>query len=310
MTLLYLAPLQGYTDYAFRNAFCSIFNAPAKSFSPFIDTHKPDHRMYRDVLPERNTTCKVIPQIIGKDAGEMLPVIKELEQKGYDEVNLNLGCPYPMVTKKGMGAGLLATPELIDKILENTLPHISCQFSVKMRLGLSNNNEWNELVPILNRYPLTEIIIHARNASQMYKGETDVNAFQEFASQLKHPVCYNGDILSLDQFNTLNNQLKNTDRYMIGRGILSNPLLYNEIQTGITSTPEEICKAIEKLHNSLLVINSERLNGQSHVFNKMKPYWEYFAAAFKDKEKGIKKIKKSQNLELYRVAVNEIFKFS
>lgn len=116
-TSIYLAPLQGFTDYSFRQAFYSIFEAPDVAFSPFIETHKPDHRSYRDVLPERNKGVCLIPQILGNDAAEMQQVILYLNQLGYSEINWNLGCPYPMVTKKKMGAGLLPFSQQIDDVL-------------------------------------------------------------------------------------------------------------------------------------------------------------------------------------------------
>jgi tRNA-dihydrouridine synthase len=306
-TRIYMAPLQGFTDYVFRNAFCTLFGAPYAAFSPFIETRKPDGRTFRDVLPERNTLCRIIPQVLGNDADEMIPVIKQLQDMGYDEVNWNLGCPYPMVTKKTLGAGLLPFPERIDSILDAVLGNITCRFTVKMRLGLSRKDEWKALLPVLNRYPLHEVIIHARTATQMYKGDIDINEFIEFSKLLDHPQCYNGNIFSLEQMNSLVVQLPHISRWMLGRGLLANPLLMQEIHTGQKVTDEEIRKALGKLHSLLIDLNTQRLNGPSHVLHKMKPYWEYFSLSLAGYEKELKKIKKSVTLDAYKGWCNVVF---
>lgn len=304
---LYLAPLQGFTDYAFRSVFCKLFGTPDASFSPFIETHKPDSRSFRDVIPDRNTLGYLVPQVLGNDAGEMIPIIKQLQDMGYEEINWNLGCPYPMVTKKQMGAGLLTSPERIDSILADVFAETTCKFSVKMRLGLTSNDEWKALVPVLNRYPLSEVIIHGRTATQMYKGETDLASFSVFSQQLNHPVCYNGNIFSLEDYTRLSTELPHIARWMLGRGLLANPLLLQEIRTGVKSTTEDVRKALSNLHSHLIEINTQRLNGSSHVLNKMKPYWEYFSLSIEGHEKGLKKIKKSVTLDAYKGWCNEVF---
>jgi tRNA-dihydrouridine synthase len=305
-TSIYLAPLQGFTDYAFRQAFCALFDTPDAAFSPFIETHKPDHRAYRDVLPERNAGFRLIPQFVGNNAAEIQVVIDQLHAMGYSEINWNLGCPYPMVTKKRMGAGLLPYPEQIDEALNMLFTNASLRLSVKMRLGLSNPDDWKAIVPVLNRYALTEVIIHGRTASQMYNGDVNTGAFIEMAGQLKHPVCFNGNINTLEQFQALSQQMPFVSRWMLGRGLIANPLLLHEIRTNSKASVDEVKAAISRLHDQLLYVNSTRLNGDSHLMNKMKPYWEYFANSLAGCEKGLKKIKKSWNLDLYKNACNEV----
>jgi len=301
-----MAPLQGYTDYAFRQAFCSLFGTPDAAFSPFIETHKPDHRAYRDVLPERNQGYRLVPQILGNNALEMQPVIAHLHEMGYPDINWNLGCPYPMVTKKQMGAGLLPHPQQIDQILNELFNNQSLKLSVKMRLGLTSPDDWKALLPVLNRYPLTEVIIHGRTASQMYKGEVNETSFMEMARQLSHPVCYNGNINTLEQFQSVSQRMPFITRWMLGRGLIANPLLINEIKTNCKAMTDEVKTAIFKLHDQLLYQNSIRLSGESHLMYKMKPYWEYFAQSLTGCEKGLKKIKKSWNLDTYKIACNEV----
>ena len=306
--LFYLAPLQGFTDYTFREAYSNAFDRPDACFSPFIETHKPDHRVFRDVLPERNTSCHLIPQILGNDAQEMEIIIHQLQSMGYEEVNINLGCPYPMVTRKLMGAGLLPHPDKIDEILARLFNITNCHISVKMRLGMSSTDEWKGLVPVLNRYPLSEVIIHGRTASQMYKGGVDVQAFAEFAGQLEHPVCYNGNIFTLEEWNQLRDTLPSINQWMLGRGLISNPLLLHEIKTNQKAGDKERLFALNALHDQLLTLNTKRLSGPSHILNKMKPYWEYFAASLIGREKGLKKIKKAANMDAYLMACGEVFR--
>lgn len=304
--VIYLAPLQGFTDYSFRQAFYSLFETPDVAFSPFIETHKQDHRAYRDVIPDRNNGIRLIPQILGNNAAEMQPVIAHLNQLGYSEINWNLGCPYPMVTKKQMGAGLLPFPQQIELILDELYKNTTLQLSVKMRLGLTNPDEWKALVLVFNRYPLTEVIIHGRTGSQMYKGEVNQTTFLEMWGQLVHPVCYNGNINSLEDFQSLSQHMPFVTRWMIGRGLIANPLLVQEIRTHSKASPPDVKTAISRLHDQLLYQNSIRLSGESHLMHKVKPYWEYFAQSFPDDKKGLKKIKKTSTYHAYINACKEL----
>jgi tRNA-dihydrouridine synthase len=304
--VIYLAPLQGLTDYSYRKAFYTLFEAPDLAFSPFIETHKIDHRAYRDVLPDRNKDIPLVPQVLGNKADDMKPVIMHLRESGYSQVNWNLGCPYPMVTKKKQGAGLLPFPEQIDEILSVLYKDTSLQLSIKMRLGLTNPDDWKALVTVLNRYPLSEIIIHGRTASQMYNGEVNETAFLDFVSQLTHPTCYNGNINSLEDFQSLSNRMPKVSRWMIGRGLIANPLLIKEIQTNSKASLKEIKTAINLLHDQLIYQNSTRLYGDSHMMNKLKPYWEYFGKSLPESKKGLKKIKKTSSFTAYLSACAEV----
>lgn len=307
-TTLYLAPLQGFTDYIYRSAFNELFGKPDAAFSPFLNSYKIDQRIYRDVLPERNVDYTLIPQLLGNDAAKMLHLTKGLVDMGYNEINLNFGCPYPMVTKHFMGAGLLPFPERIDALLNELFTHGNCKYSVKLRLGLTQNTDWKPLVSVFNRYPLTEVIIHPRTAAQMYKGETDIDSFKEFADELKSPVCYNGNINTLEDFQQLSAQFPAITRWMIGRGILANPLLFKEIQENQKVSEKEVVEALGKIHDRLLHLNTNRLNGDSHLLNKMKPYWEFFGTWLEGKEKGLKRIRKASNIDNYKSACNDVLK--
>jgi len=305
-SVIYLAPLQGFTDYSFRQAFCTLFEVPDLAFSPFIETHKPDHRAYRDVLPDRNKGISLVPQVLGNNADEIKQVTLHINELGYTQVNWNLGCPFPMVTKKHLGAGLLPYPQQIDTVLNELYKDTTLQLSIKMRLGLTSPDDWKALVPVFNRYPLTEVIIHGRTASQMFNGEVNESGFLDMISQLVHPACYNGNINSLDNFLSLSQRMPFVSRWMIGRGLIANPLLINEIKTNNKATPQEIKTAINRLHDQLLYQNSIHLSGDSHLMHKVKPYWEYFAKSLPDCNKGLKKIRKASTFSAYINACKEV----
>jgi tRNA-dihydrouridine synthase len=304
---IYLAPIQGFTDYSFRAAFASAFEMPDAAFAPFINCHESNPKMFRDVLPERNEGVVLIPQILGNDPERMLKVVNELQQMGYNEVNINMGCPYPMVTKKGMGAGLLNQPEKIRQMLDVLTSRSDCRLSVKMRLGFQQANECLSLIPVLNQFPLSEVIVHGRTAGQMYTGEVDIEMFTRFYKELKMPVCYNGNIFTLDDVLQLQQKFSDINRWMLGRGLIANPLLLHEIKTGERADEANKIKAISSLHDALLQQYETRLSGTAHIFNKIKPFWEYFSPAFEGYEKALKKIRKTEKYEAYLAYCNELF---
>ena len=158
---LYLAPLRGFTDYIYRNTITRHFDGFDGALAPFIPTVTADRfksSHFEDILPENNPTLTVVPQIIGNHSGDFINLAVRLFDLGYTSVNWNLGCPFPMVTKKNRGSGLLPYPERIDTFLEKTLSSIPNRLSIKTRLGRRTITDIFELLPIFNRYPLEEII--------------------------------------------------------------------------------------------------------------------------------------------------------
>ena len=146
------SPLQGFTDFRFRNAFNKYFGGIDTFYAPYI---RLDGKMVikssyqRDLQPENNTSLEVIPQVMTNDADEFLFVVKYVKQLGYKELNWNLGCPYPMVTKQGMGSGLICNPEKINHILERAHNETDIIVSMKMRMGYENPEEIFDVFPIL-----------------------------------------------------------------------------------------------------------------------------------------------------------------
>ncbi|MBN2664773.1 MAG: tRNA-dihydrouridine synthase family protein [Bacteroidales bacterium] len=307
--MIYLSPLQGITDYKFRNAYLKYFSDVDKFFSPYIRlSNKKELKkaQIRDILPKNNLGIPIIPQIMVNNSEDFIFLANMLSDYGYDEINWNLGCPYPMVTNRQLGSGLLELPEKIDSILTESLKNISTKVSVKMRLGLNQINEIDKIIPILNNHDLTEIIIHPRTGKQLYKGEIYLDKFIEIAKILSHKIIYNGDITNLDYYKEKIEPI--TSDIMIGRGLISNPFLASEIKNGKTFSLDEKKQIFREFHNYLLHQVENSLSGDSHVLSKMTNYWEYFSLFFENSRKVFKQIKKAKSLRNYDVTISEIFR--
>ena len=235
------SPLQGFTDFRFRNAFHKYFGGIDTFYSPYIKLNgklviKGSYE--RDILPENNTTLEVIPQIITNDADEFLFVVKYIQQFGYKELNWNLGCPYPMVAKCGMGSGLISNTAQIEHILKRVHNETDIIVSMKMRMGYENATEILDVFPILDQYPIKNIAIHARIGKQLYKGGVDLDSFQNCLNHTKHKIYYNGDITSVAKFKELQHRFPSIDHWMIGRGLIADPFLPSMIKNNTTEYPK------------------------------------------------------------------------
>ncbi|NOR28214.1 MAG: tRNA-dihydrouridine synthase family protein [Lutibacter sp.] len=303
------SPLQGFTDFRFRNAFNNYFGGIDTFYSPYIRLNgkrviKPAYQ--RDILPENNIGLEVIPQIITNDADEFLFVANYVQQLGYKELNWNLGCPYPMVTKCGMGSGLISQPEKINSILKKVHAESDIVVSMKMRLGYENSDEILKTLPILDTYPIKNIAIHARIGKQLYKGGVDLNAFQKCIDNTNHTLYYNGDITSVAKFNEMQQRFPSINHWMIGRGLISDPFLPSMIKNNTSNYPANKIELFKAFHDTLYEGYSESLSGASHLLLKMYHLWEYFSTLFSNPRKALKKIKKAKNIRAYETAVNEI----
>jgi tRNA-dihydrouridine synthase len=305
------SPLQGFTDFRFRNAINKYFGGIDTYYSPYIRLNgklvvKPSYE--RDLLPENNVGLEVIPQIITNDADEFLFVAKYVQELGYKELNWNLGCPYPMVTKCGMGSGLISNTEKINNILNKVHSESDIIVSMKMRLGYENTEEILQVLPILETYPIKNIAIHARIGKQLYKGGVHLDAFQECIDNTKLKLYYNGDITSVAKFNEMQERFPTIDHWMIGRGLIADPFLPSMIKNNTSEYPENKIELFSAFHDTLYQGYSESLSGSTHILLKMHHLWEYFSVIFSNPHKALKKIKKAKSIRNYEVAVKEILK--
>lgn len=304
---IYLAPLQGFTDHIFRELYFHHFAGIDRYFTPFIQRdgdqiRKRDSREIASTLKHKEV---LIPQIIANNSEDICWMASYIKAEGYNEINLNIGCPFPMLVRRKMGAGMLPFPDLLDQILESYFNNPNHpKLSVKMRLGMENSDESSPIVEILNRYPLTEVILHPRTGKQQYKGTTDLSAFKNAQESIKHPLVYNGDITTTKKLELIKETIPTLNTIMIGRGILSDPFLPERIK-GITNNTTEISRLLA-FHNALLEAHQSRLSGDAHLIHKMMTYWEYLAAYFDNPRKVYKAIKKVKTLDNYQLLVRDI----
>ena len=309
---IYLAPLQGLTDWIFRESFSQHIGKFDKTFTPFVRVQNGD--FYRpsqcnDLLPEHNTFQKPVPQFLGNNADSFKRFEQLCLEHNYVETNINMGCPFPMVTAKRMGAGLLAHPAELAKLLEGIFADTKLKISIKCRLGLENSTEFEPLLPIFNEFPLEEIILHPRVGKQQYKGEVDMEAFALYAPQLKHSVCYNGDILTVGDVERIRVIAPQINKIMIGRGMLQNPFLMAEIRNQ-EFTISQKALMLRDFHLSIIDHCKQKYSGDLHMLKRLEELWEYQSKGFEDGHKIYKQVKKSKTMAQYETvvfkAINEL----
>ncbi|CAM2943074.1 tRNA dihydrouridine synthase [Flavobacterium frigoris] len=305
------SPLQGFTDFRFRNAQNKIFGGIDTFYAPYIRLNgkmviKSSYQ--RDLLPENNSELEVIPQIITNDADEFLFVSKYVQELGYKELNWNLGCPYPMVTKCGMGSGLISNTEKINQILHKVHNESDIIVSMKMRLGYDTTEEILDVFPILEKYPIKNVAIHARIGKQLYKGGVHLDAFQACVDNTKLKLYYNGDITSVAKFHEMQARFPTIDHWMIGRGLIADPFLPSMIKSNSLEYPKNKMELFSEFHDTLYAGYSESLSGSTHILLKMHHLWEYFSVIFSNPNKVAKNIRKSKSIRNYEQTVKEVIK--
>lgn len=308
---IYFAPLDGITGFTYRNLFEDNFGGVSKYYAPFISpTVNPQFKgkEIRDLLPENNKVCNLIPQILCNRADFFAKATKQLIGLGYKgEININMGCPSGTVTSKNKGSGFLRDLEGMDKFFDEvtsfneSLGKDKVKISVKTRIGFYDASEFEKILEIYNKYPIDELIIHPRTRVQMYKGEVNNYAFDYAYKNSKNKVVYNGNIFSASDYKKLTENY-DLDAVMIGRGLIANPTLIREINGGSKLSIEDVCKYHNVLYKEFEVI----MKSDKHLLNKMKEFWFYIAMNFRDEHNVKKKIRKSQNLYKYKIAVDEI----
>lgn len=304
----YLAPLRGVTDVIFRSAFERYFGKIDYLLTPFITTVKGKEvalRHLKDIVGSENDRKRVIPQIIGNNPDDLLLLAKHIHLSGYTTVNWNLGCPHPLVTKKKRGSGLLPLPDLVMSILDHVVPALPGKLSVKVRLGLNDDAELERLMPLLNDYPLDEVIIHPRTGKQAYSGFVNLDRFAAAAALCRHPIVYNGDIVSPDGFRSLQHRFPEVERWMIGRGVVHQLTLLDSLRTGTERKGDPV--VLRRFHDELFKENGRVLSGSSHLLGKMKEFWGYFASNFNSGKSLLKKIQRCATIDQYQHRVDEAF---
>jgi tRNA-dihydrouridine synthase len=312
---LSLGPFQGITDAPFRNVFKKHFGGIDKFYTPFFTGIQKDHAknlQVEEIDPRFNDVNTLTPQILSTDAEEILRFASQCKELGYTEINLNMGCPFPRVANKKRGSGLLPYPEKIGAMLSAVFERIDLKFSIKCRLGYFNPDEIIPVLAIFNQYPLSELIIHPRIGKQLYKGEADVKRFAELIPMIKASLVYNGDIVSVESFERISERVKPVNEFMLGRGLLANPFLAEEIKAYMDCRASlRSARNDERLHAYVVDLYEDRLRhagGSPKVLGRMKELWSYLMNSFDEPQDIWRKIKKINALKEYEEAVEAVFR--
>ena len=293
----YFAPLEGVTGFTYRNAYNDLFDDVDKYYAPFISPSINDRlkgKEIRDLLPENNNKgINLVPQILANRADYFIKAANQLIELGYDK-----------------------DTEAMDRFFDETFNWLenknseghNLSISVKTRIGMYEPDEFENILEVYNRYPISQLIVHPRTREQLYKGTPNMEAFKYALENSKNPVCYNGDINTVENYHRIIEKINNDSEMkigsiMIGRGLIGNPNLVNEIKGGKKLTK----KMLEAYHDRLYNDFEKIMKADKHLLFKMKEMWTYMSLNFDDSHKCAKLIRKAQNLYKYNLAVNEIF---
>ena len=303
------APMEGVTTWPLRNAHAAVFGGIHAYYTPFLAANQTKSFMKKEVrdVDPANNAVPLIPQILTNKADQFFWAVREMEERGYREVNLNLGCPMATVFTKKRGAGFLSVPDELDAFFEaffDMMLRENCGvfISVKTRLGVEDAAETKRLINIFNRYPLDGLIIHARLRKDFYSGKPDWDTFAEAASLCRHPVCYNGDIASPSDMAVFHERFPDISSVMIGRGLLRDPALVRKIRGGEGASKEELFAYHKLVYDGYL----KDMDGSIHVIPRMKELWTYLGDRFLGADKVLKKIRKASSFAAYEAAVEEL----
>lgn len=303
------APLQGYTDAVYRRVHAAVFGGVEAYYTPFVRYEKGGFRNkdVKDIDLEMNRGVRVIPQLIAATPAELEAIAVHFEQAGYREADLNLGCPFPMQVRMRRGAGLLPHPAQAAALLQTIHAFPALSFSVKLRLGWERNDEAFALLPLLNALPLRQITLHPRLGIQQYKGKTEGESFARFLAGCRHPLFYNGDLISQEKMQAVASSFPGVAGLMMGRGLLASPWLAWEYREGKRMDEDEKRERLQAFHRLLAEGYAARLEGgEKQVMDKLKTVWDYLLP---DAEKKLrKKVVKSTRLSDYHAAVKELIR--
>lgn len=303
MKKFYFAPLEGITTYIYRNLHHQWFGGMDKYFTPFVSpTSNRDFksRAKKDVIPEHNRDIPVVPQILSNRSDEFLYTAERLAEYGYTEINLNLGCPSGTVVSKGRGSGFLTDLDGMDRFLYDIYENCPVPLSVKTRIGRYEPEEFTEILKIYNKYPIHELTIHPRVRDDFYKNIPNWDVFEYALEHSVNPVCYNGDLCTVEDYERFCERFPTVDRIMIGRGLIGNPGLVHEIQTGEPVRLEEVSGFMWALKEAY-----QECMADNPVLFKMKEIWVYLAELYPQGEQLWKKMKKVRRLSDYENIMRE-----
>ncbi len=298
--------MEGITDYIFRNIHHKYFPGADKYYTPFFsptnDGRFPPRNM-RDFDRESNQNVPVVPQLLTKHGADFLWAARILSDLGYEEVNLNLGCPSGTVTAKGKGSGLLSDLKGLKCLLDEIFTAPPSKISVKTRLGRNTPEEFPRLLEIFNQYPISELTVHCRVGADFYRKPARPEAFALPLEESRAPVCYNGDLMTREQILEFQNQYLAASAAMLGRGAVADPALIRRLKGGSSADRETLQKYNEELFDRY----SSAFGSPKSALGRMKEIWFYQICLFTGAERYEKRLKKTTSPEEYRDLTARIF---
>ena len=304
--ILSFAPMEGVTSCIYRSVHAACFPGADRYYAPFLapdGSGKVKLSALRDLLPENNPRGLPVPQILCNRAEPFLALSRELAAMGYEELNLNAGCPSGTVVPKHKGAGLLLDLDSLDRMLADIFSRCELKVSVKTRLGVESAAEFPAILDLYDRYPLAELIVHARDRNGMYRSTPDLNAFSAALEQSRAPVCYNGNVLDRRSYDVVMSTFPALERLMLGRGAVTNPALFRILRGGEPLAASELRDFLDRLCGALRESGVQ----EHHVLGRLKEVWYYVNHMFPGADRELKRLNKAGTLTDYRAAVTEIF---
>ena len=298
----YFAPMEGLTDSIYRRLHARYFSGVDSYYMPFLSptihrtlTHREDRELpFADTVPFR-----AVPQLLTKVPEDFLWAAGQCLERGYDEVNLNIGCPSGTVVSKGKGSGMLRDTEALDRFLDAVFRDAPLPVSVKTRLGLENPEEFPAVLEVLNRYPIKELTVHPRVRRQFYDGSVNMDMFRYAFANSKNPLCYNGDITAMEHISALEGEFPTLEAVMIGRGLVADPGMLRGGTDAAT---------LEQFMDALLEEYIISFGGARNALFRMKENWGFLHSRFDGCDKLWKRLRKTTDLEEYKQITKEIFR--
>lgn len=296
----YFAPMEGLTDSIYRRVHHTYFPGVHSYYMPFMSptVHRSlTPRESRELPPADSVPFRAVPQLLTKVPEDFLWAAAQCRDRGYDEVNLNLGCPSGTVVSKGKGSGMLADPDSLDRFLETVFSAAPLPISVKTRLGLTDPAEFPRILEIYNQYPIKELTIHPRVRKQFYEGGVDMDMFRYAQENSRNPLCFNGNLRNLTEVKAFEAAFPQIGAVMIGRGLIGNPGMLGKTGAAV----------LERFHNALLEEYQAAFGGSRNAMFRMKENWRYMLTLFEGSEKLGKRLRKTTDINEYRSITEQVF---
>lgn len=297
---VYFAPMEGLTDSVYRFAHHSHFPGLEGYYMPFLSptVHRCLTPREARELPAADTVpFRAVPQLMTKVPEDFLWAARVCLDRGYDEVNLNAGCPSGTVVAKKKGAGMLEDPDSLDRFLDAVFRDAPLAVSVKTRLGLADPEEFFRILEVYNRYPIKELTIHPRVRKQFYDGDVNMEMFRYALENSKNPRCFNGNLRTLAEVKAFERAFPQIEAVMVGRGLIGNPGMLDPMGPA----------RMEEFHNALLEDYIANFGGPRNAMFRMKENWRHMILMFEGSEKHWKKLRKCTDVAEYRHLTAEIF---